>query len=156
MPYPAAGWHPLRSSPEPPPARGGPPSDLERNELCAWPISPPVTTEDAHNALRRGIANFDRPGGRTYRAAAETVWGTPLRLPSLCDFPVAAKPMMLPGRGTGGLLRGSSDLDTECWLFLSREEETIDGPAGRGNVRGARFRRGRGRCRRLRRGRRLR
>src|SRR5205807_2466195 len=60
------------------------------------------------------------------------------------------------GRGTGGLFAGSSDLDTECWLFPSRGEETIDGPAARGSVRGARFRRGRGRCRRLRGGRRLR
>ena len=46
---------------------------------------------------------------------------------------------MLPGRGTGGLFAGSSDLDTECWLFLSRGEETIDGHAGRRDVRGARL-----------------
>jgi DNA-binding CsgD family transcriptional regulator len=33
---------------------------LESNELCIWAISPPITTEDAQNALRRGIANLER------------------------------------------------------------------------------------------------
>src|SRR5258708_1643428 len=37
MPYPAAGWHPLRSSPEPPPARRGLPSDTR----CATAETPP-------------------------------------------------------------------------------------------------------------------
>src|ERR1700693_4053922 len=33
---------------------------LGSNELCIWAISSPITIEDARNALRRGIVNFER------------------------------------------------------------------------------------------------
>jgi DNA-binding CsgD family transcriptional regulator len=33
---------------------------LEKKEFCVWAISKPLTNEDAINALRRGIPNFDR------------------------------------------------------------------------------------------------
>jgi DNA-binding CsgD family transcriptional regulator len=33
---------------------------LESDEFCVWAVSDPISEEDARNALRRGVPNFDR------------------------------------------------------------------------------------------------